>query len=33
MSDVGHSRLTYDSEGTLYPVGRFTAVSKNDEYL
>ncbi len=25
--------ITYDSEGTLYPVGRFTAVSKNDEYL
>jgi hypothetical protein len=25
--------ITYDSEGTLYPVGRFTAVSKNDDYL
>ena len=25
--------ITYDTEGTLYPVGRFTAVSKYDDYL
>lgn len=25
--------ITYDSEGTLYPTARFTAVSKHDSYL